>query len=273
MILRHLQFFLLCIVAVGLFLGITQCAPASAPPSGQLRSLTSLASKLSPPQDAHYILRGENVRAFSSLRKHTVGLFDKKRQTICTAVVINSRHLITAAHCVLGAITNHFVFFDTTFRSDSPFDRLKNVIIHPDYDPIAPHNRSDLALVEIANPLPGDYNPIEVFEFMDVIGTGMPVWVVGFGYFQNQEPQGSGVLRWAIVDITNLHYSTSEFSIDQFNGTGVCRGDSGGPAFIKTPDGLYLVGITSRGTPDCTQSIFTNGSTIKTFIDRELEPN
>jgi secreted trypsin-like serine protease len=74
-------------------------------------------------------------------------------------------------------------------------------------------------------------------------------------------------MRWAIVDLTELHFSATEFSVNQENGIGVCRGDSGGPAYLKTTERFYLAGITSRGEKDCSHSLFTNGKTIKAFID------
>lgn len=211
------------------------------------------------------------MRAFSDLRKHTVGLFNTKEQTLCTAVVIDDYHLLTAAHCALSPIDDYLVIFDTALHEASPVDTIDHIDLHKDYDRLALFDRADLALIEITHPLPSHYEPVENFEFTDSLDAGVPLWVVGFGNYQTEEPRGSGILRWAIVDLTDPRYSSSEFSVNQESGFGVCRGDSGGPAFIKTSEGIYLAGITSRGTPDCTQSIFTSGAFIKTFLDSVLK--
>ena len=70
-----------------------------------------------------------------------------------------------------------------------------------------------------------------------------------------ENPTGSGTLRLASLKALFLFDHDREFVVDQTEGTGICLGDSGGPALVKRPDGKYIViGVVSRviaaGTTD-----------------------
>lgn len=60
---------------------------------------------------------------------------------------------------------------------------------------------------------------------------------------------GDGPLRKGKAPILYLY--ATEFRLDEKKLQGTCSGDSGGPAYIKKNDQYFLVGITSRGSPNC----------------------
>ena len=213
------------------------------------------------------ILDGDRVGYQSQLHRHTVGVVDLARGAQCTGVVVDRYYIMTAAHCVTGRVEDIVVVFDSQISQSSPAMEVRSIFKNSNYDPKARMDRGDVAVIELPESVPDDYEAIEILDDVSLLERGTPLLVAGFGDYRLSEPRGSGVLRWALVLITEPHFSTYEFRVDQADGTGVCKGDSGGPAFASIDDQLYLVGITSRGNPKCTRSVFTNSLYLEAFMN------
>ncbi len=89
------------------------------------------------------------------------------------------------------------------------------------------------------------------------IANGAPVEIVGYGAIDNNANQYIDDLQEAQASITDFD-CTIESGCDQFelgaggNGIDSCNGDSGGPLYLLTDYGDFLVGVTSRAYNDAT---------------------
>jgi hypothetical protein len=122
------------------------------------------------------------------------------------------------------------------------------VIVHPDFDEES--YRNDLALLHLAEPVRGEA-PVALYKGRDEVGRR--VIFVGRGYFGTGESgpdTADRVPRAAentIEDATE-HWLRFVFDAppDALELEGISGpGDSGGPAFLETEDGLALVGVSS----------------------------
>ena len=196
---------------------------------------------------------------------------------ICTGSILSSNIVITAAHCLgeTGKATLT-VIFETDIHADGqsinknhtvkvvnqrkPSDSLPTTQ-DTDWD--------DIAILELASPIPSNYQPATILSDPSAIQAGTNVLLAGYGIDVPAPPTnpsddgGAGVLREVSQTVLNPNYGQTEVlvSLQGSDGSpqGACHGDSGGPAFIQQPDGsLLLFGVTSRLTKE--DQVANNGN-------------
>ena len=200
---------------------------------------------------------------------------------ICGATIISAEWILTGAHCMatvameeLGVLVGDHNLF--TISNDQKFIRVKEKVIHPDYNIPSPLN-NDIGLLRLMNPivftkyisplcLPamgetgfgtsayGDVNT----TMLDTAGlniVGKNATVLGWGMI-NDDGVYSESLRGVEVEILDNEDCNRLYGImtetmmctSGNNGRGTCYGDSGGPAVVMQPDGTYVqVGILAFG--------------------------
>lgn len=109
----------------------------------------------------------------------------------------------------------------------------------------------DLALVKLASPIPAGYQVSKFLPSRDMLKTGSTVTLAGYGITtptSTDGDDGAGTLRKVDQSVVNGNYGDTEFLVSLAGGKGACHGDSGGPAFVRTNNQLYLIGVASRMT-------------------------
>jgi secreted trypsin-like serine protease len=62
---------------------------------------------------------------------------------------------------------------------------------------------------------------------------------------QDLASDGSGILRFVKKQVEEAGADPTHFTVSQRSGQGVCPGDSGGPALVKTATGWIQIGVAS----------------------------
>lgn len=164
----------------------------------------------------------------------------------CTGTLIAPDKVVTAAHCVSGVSASRmqFVIGPSLSQAEYVLD-VASVQAHPDYD--AYNIRNDIGLVTLASNAPVD--PMPVVEQIDSSWVGENLFFVGYGVDDGYNHTGAGVKRAVWIAITQVYATAFRYEHPDKN---TCSGDSGGPAFIKDPQGNYLLaGVTSYGDAYC----------------------
>lgn len=178
-----------------------------------------------------------------------VARFDAPGGGVCSGVLVDPTHLVTAAHCFEQGRTLGFVTFDGGEAA------VRKVTVHPEYasrlaarkglaaDPSLAN--VDVAVVELASPARALPVPLASGE---ALPSGKLVALVGYG----DTGGGAGTKRFAqshvgrLVDKETRAGASYEdlLLLDSRTGTGACPGDSGGGVFVKDASGAYaLLGV------------------------------
>ena len=189
---------------------------------------------------------------------------------LCSGTLIDSRVLLTAAHCtaVLETLQSDGVPIYVNFAEDAlnvgtllPVAEVKT---HPRYN-ITQSNPRDVGALVLAAPVSITPATLPEKGFLDKLKKQgkfrqgkeeADFTVVGYGGTLSWPPpyiEYDDSRRYAESEYQTLLKSWLTLSQNQATGDGgTCYGDSGGPAFWTDPDeGEILVGITSWGDSPC----------------------
>jgi endonuclease G len=207
----------------------------------------------------------------------------------CTGALVLPNVVLTAAHCNFDGITRIYIGGNRVGPADGGrIIPVKRVIPHPNYrdGERVSNDITILILAESAMQLPVSLATV------DQLRAATALQLVGFGYNDPERPLGFGVKRQTEVPMgpINLDANASLADLEQLFrfdaehefvagrkglGRDTCKGDSGGPAYLKAEGVTVLAGLTSRVTEEAEArcgdgGIYVRPDTFRVWINEQL---
>ncbi len=185
------------------------------------------------------------------IASHTVALLNTQNANFhsrCTGTLIKSNVILTAAHCIPDQVEDLWVVTSVYEFSIAQRHPVIRVIKHDLYKsfhlPREGMPNYDLALVEFSGELPATYRPTSWVTSWQNQQQRFSLPVAGYGETKAQKGD-AGELRIGKIIVFDYDVQKHYFRADQLSGEGICKGDSGGPVFLKIDQNFYIVGVVS----------------------------
>lgn len=199
---------------------------------------------MTPSEMTSYIGGGQVSRSFAA-----TGALMAFGQTFCTATLVASDLVLTAAHCLDGVGPSAVRFVLGGSPTNPPISAAANAFeVHPSWSGSVTAG-NDLAVVRLATAITS-IQPV-VLDLSPAEGAiGQTSVLIGYGSTEDGQ-SGAGIRRratvtWRRADAQSIVYNYQD------GGMGACKGDSGGPAFIQQGGAWRQIGMTSWGWVPCT---------------------
>lgn len=215
----------------------------------------------------------------AQMQSHTVVVLNAQnpsRHSRCTGTLIAKNVALTAAHCVPKSLENFFVVPSIYEFAGSMRRSVVKAVVHENYKafdlPKFNQPNWDIALVQFEGDLPVEYRPTTWVASFAFSLDRFWLYVAGYGITQDGKDD-SGELRFSrvIVEEAKSVATQSFLKGNQSGGEGICKGDSGGPAYVKIKDQFYVLGIVSAIVGGCRgQSYFNQTLYFQNWIQQSL---
>ena len=231
--------------------------------------LTLLAWLIGSP--VHAIIGGGEA---PQLRNHLI-MIVSDHGGLCSGVVLDRRHILTAGHCVANRAAYRLHWRDE--HGKPILAEPETIVLHPDFKANAPQTRQrsiDLAIITSAQDLPSEFEPVRlVSSGRPSPDKGTPLTLAGYGLQKEQDPNSAGTLKAVSLPVI-MPYGPGRILVWLGNGRdGACGGDSGGGIF--TDEGaLIALTIWSEGQGKNLCGAHTQGLLIapqRAWIAKQLE--
>jgi MYXO-CTERM domain-containing protein len=197
----------------------------------------------------------------------------------CTGVLVAPDVVLTAAHCIDGSL-NEVLLGVNDLRHQGERIRVMRRVPYPDWS--RSYDIGVLVLERASNVTP---RALAVDCIEPYVQNSAPVAIVGYGAVNSSGTQYDDRMMEAETIITDLGcLASGRGCVNAIRpdgelgagGMGIdsCLGDSGGPLYLLTDRGPFLVGLTSRGytgsTTTCSEGgIYVRPAAVLDWIEQE----
>lgn len=240
----------------------------------RLQLIITLILSLS--SSAWAIRGGQAVQSSDVVYKSTVGLKPKgpSGESVCSATLISDTMAITATHCYALFGNSEYVYFGSDIDEAEQRRKVKSFKTHENYIHYGLEN--DMAIIYFEGGLPEGFTPVELATEQEIAQTNK---FISAGYGIDERGQ-SGILKKTQLKRLNRpffrkhpHRNSTSVALRASSEGGACPGDSGGPMYISTDEGLKLAAVFSFDDPGrCLKyAVGTKVSSYAKWIQKTME--
>ncbi|UYL08679.1 trypsin-like serine protease [Bdellovibrio sp. SKB1291214] len=197
------------------------------------------------------IVGGTKVTRMDSISKHLAFIYSDRDYSYCTGTIISDNMILTAAHCIKNSSETLSIGFGLDYIEGNMQVRYSSgSVAHSGFKFDSTYERNDIAILFFSGGLPEGFEPVPLANASVFAKADANIVTVGYGRVKgirnlSANENGYGRLRKVNLKIQSVSSNKKTFEVSQKDGRGICYGDSGGPAFIKSKGLYYLAGVTS----------------------------
>lgn len=198
---------------------------------------------------AEGIVGAEEYSATDPGLKATVALL-KNNSPFCTGTLIDSRIVLTAAHCVEDEYSGREItvrFGDGTKIQGDEFIKHHGYLqnsTEQGFFSISNKDSDDIAILSLTKPAPASAKIAKLPEGTLKVGQ-YKVRAFGLGVTSAKARGSGGIMRMVNLEGRVFPKRMKKMIFDQGNGKGLCKGDSGGPQFMYSNHEPIVVSLTT----------------------------
>ena len=196
------------------------------------------------PGPAFAVIGGQETPA---MRAHLM-MIVSDHGSLCSAVVIDRRTVLTAAHCVFNQGSYRLHWRDE--NGQPVLVEPARIVLHPDYHADAAKTRQrsiDLAVLTSKDDLPAFFVPVPMVPAATPPpAKDQPLTIAGYGLTQEHDPNSAGRIHTVTLPVITPYGQGRVLVWLGNQRAGACGGDSGGGIFAE--DGrLIALSVWSEG--------------------------